>query len=119
MALLRCEDCGGPVSDQATACPKCGRPTGLLDLSDPRVCPNCEQLGIIKSSGVHGVAEITTTIAMTFLFLVPGLLIYFYLSAKPWCEVCHERPPEAEVSNASLWTLTACVIFLAWLYFVA
>jgi hypothetical protein len=26
MALLNCQDCGNPVSDQAPACPKCGRP---------------------------------------------------------------------------------------------
>ncbi len=26
MALLTCPDCRGPVSDQAVACPKCGRP---------------------------------------------------------------------------------------------
>ena len=26
MALLTCPDCNGPVSDQASACPKCGRP---------------------------------------------------------------------------------------------
>lgn len=26
MALLTCPDCKGPVSDQAVACPKCGRP---------------------------------------------------------------------------------------------
>jgi hypothetical protein len=27
MALLRCVDCGGKVSDKATACPSCGCPT--------------------------------------------------------------------------------------------
>ena len=26
MALLKCPDCGNDVSDQATACPSCGRP---------------------------------------------------------------------------------------------
>lgn len=26
MALMRCSDCGNEVSDQAPACPKCGRP---------------------------------------------------------------------------------------------
>lgn len=26
MALLTCPDCSGPVSDNAAACPKCGRP---------------------------------------------------------------------------------------------
>lgn len=28
MALLKCADCGGPVSDKAPACPKCGAPAG-------------------------------------------------------------------------------------------
>src|SRR5690348_3257974 len=26
MALVQCEDCGASVSDQAPACPRCGRP---------------------------------------------------------------------------------------------
>jgi ribosomal protein L40E len=26
MALITCLDCGAPVSDEARACPKCGRP---------------------------------------------------------------------------------------------
>jgi len=28
MALLKCPDCGNDVSDQAPACPHCGRPLG-------------------------------------------------------------------------------------------
>ncbi len=28
MALINCPDCGQPVSDQASACPKCARPLG-------------------------------------------------------------------------------------------
>ncbi len=28
MALLTCPDCGNEISDAATACPRCGRPTG-------------------------------------------------------------------------------------------
>lgn len=27
MALAKCEDCGGPVSENARKCPRCGRPT--------------------------------------------------------------------------------------------
>lgn len=28
MALIKCEDCGKGFSDQAAACPECGRPNG-------------------------------------------------------------------------------------------
>ena len=28
MTLVKCPDCGNPVSAQAPACPKCGRPLG-------------------------------------------------------------------------------------------
>lgn len=27
MALINCQDCGEQISEQADACPKCGRPT--------------------------------------------------------------------------------------------
>lgn len=38
MALVRCPDCGGEVSSQATACPHCGAPiaTVLGDRVDTR-----------------------------------------------------------------------------------
>lgn len=114
MALLTCDDCGGQVSDQATACPSCGKPTGVVDLLDPRACPNCERYGIVTGSGVHGAAEIAATIAMTLLFFIPGLIVYFYLSARPWCEACHTRPPDGSVSPWSLWVLVGLVTFLAY-----
>ncbi len=30
MALIKCKECGQEISDMATACPKCGKPTGLV-----------------------------------------------------------------------------------------
>lgn len=33
MALITCPDCGSQVSDQALACPKCGRPSPPLPLA--------------------------------------------------------------------------------------
>jgi DNA-directed RNA polymerase subunit RPC12/RpoP len=30
MALIKCTECGQEISDMATACPKCGRPTGVV-----------------------------------------------------------------------------------------
>jgi DNA-directed RNA polymerase subunit RPC12/RpoP len=30
MALIKCNECGQEISDKATACPKCGKPTGLV-----------------------------------------------------------------------------------------
>ncbi len=30
MALRKCPDCGGPVSDLANTCPKCGRPANTI-----------------------------------------------------------------------------------------
>ena len=37
MALVKCEDCGGQVSDKATACPNCGAPPPLTDEEKERV----------------------------------------------------------------------------------
>ena len=45
MALVSCSECGGPVSAMATACPKCGHPTGQPsaaasgETADPRRSP--------------------------------------------------------------------------------
>jgi len=36
MALLKCPDCGGNVSDKANACTHCGRPNDFGEL-----CPKC------------------------------------------------------------------------------
>jgi hypothetical protein len=36
MALLKCPDCNGNVSDRAKACPNCGRPNDFGE-----VCPDC------------------------------------------------------------------------------
>ena len=60
MALVTCEDCGHEVSDQAEACPQCGRPprtskTGSYLLTDSDlaaiargedVCANCKKAGV-------------------------------------------------------------------------
>jgi hypothetical protein len=36
MALVRCADCGTEVSDQATACPRCGRPIAATVPASPQ-----------------------------------------------------------------------------------
>lgn len=43
MALITCPDCGSRVSDQAKACPRCGRPIQLSQpFSGARICPICK-----------------------------------------------------------------------------
>jgi hypothetical protein len=43
MALITCTECGGQVSDKASACPKCGHPLRATAPSAPSgpVCPKC------------------------------------------------------------------------------
>ena len=39
MALIKCKECGGSVSDKAKTCPHCGCPVELLP--PPILCPEC------------------------------------------------------------------------------
>ncbi len=42
MALVQCEDCGGQVSEAASACPKCGAPPPRPPLGEwEYLCPEC------------------------------------------------------------------------------
>jgi hypothetical protein len=46
VALLVCPDCGGPVSDAATACPRCGRPSRPVPVAAPlRAPPSGSRVG--------------------------------------------------------------------------
>jgi len=37
MALIKCTECGQEISDMATACPKCGKPTGVKLKTKPKL----------------------------------------------------------------------------------
>lgn len=42
MALISCPDCGSRISDQAKACPRCGRPIqSYRSSSEIKICPDC------------------------------------------------------------------------------
>lgn len=41
MAMIKCPECGNPVSSRATACVKCG-----LSMSDIFVCPECGEVNL-------------------------------------------------------------------------
>lgn len=88
MALIDCQDCGNRVSEAATACPKCGRPVGRSTNS----CPRCREGELVTGTGLHGVLEVLTTIIWTVSTIVIGLVLYFYLSSRPYCPACKRRP---------------------------
>ena len=48
MALFRCSECGGTVSDRAASCPHCGAPTASGG-SEVVVCQHCEGTGVCTS----------------------------------------------------------------------
>src|SRR5258708_6846637 len=86
MALIPCPDCGNDYSDQAAACPKCGRPTAVkATIIDKRGawCPNC-----------HNRNSDRTTQAGCFYYLLVvltlgGALLFYPLLPRIWnCNVC-------------------------------
>ncbi|MCB0078942.1 MAG: hypothetical protein KDD73_16135 [Anaerolineales bacterium] len=99
MALNTCEDCGGPVSDQAKACPACGRPTPVGRREGS--CELCGEGEPKTGTGIHGFLEISTTLVWAVGGIIIGLALFFYLNSKPWCPQCKRRPP-GTVSPLSL-----------------
>jgi DNA-directed RNA polymerase subunit RPC12/RpoP len=91
MPLVTCPDCGTEVSDQAPACPKCGRPAALkkeekkLDKGGAW-CPHC---GNRDSRRIRRVGcFFWVLVACTFGL---ALLLYPLLSQSWRCWICdHE-----------------------------
>lgn len=52
MALIECPECGGKVSDKATACIHCGYPLHKLEeqVQQIQYCPYCGKLNSIEST---------------------------------------------------------------------
>ena len=51
MALKKCPDCAGSVSDQASACPHCGRPM-FINKTRETTCEHCKGTGLCKNEGI-------------------------------------------------------------------
>lgn len=107
MALISCEDCGKRVSDAAASCPDCGRPIS----TDGGDCSRCGEGTVITGSGLHGPLEIIATVVWAMATLIIGLVLYFYLSSRPWCPACRKRPT-GTVSPVSLVFLILTGLFV-------
>src|SRR5687768_2500191 len=75
MALLTCGDCGGPVSDLASACPRCGRPNATkvpaMDAPGSHSPPRSPGSPLLESADAKGGASFdVSTIAASGLFVL-------------------------------------------------
>jgi hypothetical protein len=69
MALIKCPDCGNEMSDQAPACPKCGRPkqVAAIGVSAPAVAQAGNDWSV--NSIVSGVIQLGIAAWLQFSFL--------------------------------------------------
>ncbi|WP_292212069.1 hypothetical protein [Butyrivibrio sp.] len=97
MALIKCYECGGLVSDQAVACPKCGAPVKNSDAHvDSNTVDVAKQCGSISGSETHAElkakgthdkknTKIRTVILIAILAVVilgGGMLLLLQLTSK-------------------------------------
>jgi predicted RNA-binding Zn-ribbon protein involved in translation (DUF1610 family) len=83
MPLVTCPDCGTEVSDQAPACPKCGRPTAKKVNKSGAWCPNCGNRDSYRFRRVG--CFFWVLVVLTFGL---ALLLWPILSQSWRCEVC-------------------------------
>ena len=77
MALITCPDCKNSVSDQAPACPKCGRPikvafTAPAAESRPSIITATKREGLFLQSMNVGCMLILAFFALVFFVAVSG-----------------------------------------------
>jgi hypothetical protein len=91
MALIQCPDCQAQVSDQAPACPKCGRPIAKIPATPsfkgpPHECSHCggplKEGKEAKSEGTGCIVVILGLVLTPVLIGIPILLYGFHLMGK-------------------------------------
>lgn len=71
VALIKCEECGQEVSDQAFACPKCGYPIKKIEEVPPILSENVKQtITIIKEKGFWSTGRLTIGVVSILLFVL-------------------------------------------------
>ena len=76
MALIKCPECGGTVSDTAKSCPHCGAP-----IDTAFRCPKCGSTSVSKISGVSKAAS----------FAAFGVLSAKKLTSQYKCNNCGNK----------------------------
>ncbi len=88
MALQKCDECGGPVSSKATACPKCGAPRASH--------ADSLQLPLPKGGTIAG--QMATVIAVIVFFV---WLTIFLMNDKPSPPIAIMREVAQQAATAS------------------
>ena len=91
MALMKCVDCGGPVSSAAPACPHCGLPrTGAMGSGVVTIQATAKRWKVIEFAGVGlclvglAVVALTHTVAPGLWVVGVGLAIGFAGAVGAW-----------------------------------
>lgn len=93
MALLLCPDCEHQVSDQAPACPKCGRPMPQMAKQVVRlprrgfICQDCGEVGFPQRVAP---GSFLIEVVLWCFFIVPGLIYTLWRSSnrRAGCPKC-------------------------------
>ena len=70
MALIKCPDCGKEFSDQAPACPNCGRPNNNMNISMPHSTPSINKETKNKEKSYKTARLVIGIISIVLFFLV-------------------------------------------------
>jgi DNA-directed RNA polymerase subunit RPC12/RpoP len=93
MALIACPDCGTQVSDQAPACPKCGRPGNPNAAAKSETgawCPHCGHRDSRRGVSIGWFAAIIYGIFVLSTMGV-GLIFFPFLPRSYRCNRCQHE----------------------------
>jgi len=101
MTLIKCQDCGRGISDQAKTCPNCGRPVTQEYYHEKlEICPNC-RITIPAGSSVCPKCTNVKGRVPTFILLLVGLVV-IVLVAFPGIVSCPKNTTPASNSKHAI-----------------
>lgn len=135
MALIKCPDCGKEFSDQAVACPNCGRPNrtkfckfcGSVIDQDCVVCPKCgKQIEQLNSSAsapsnivINNNASSSASASASNVYAAP---VQIGRAKNKWVSlllciftVCGHKFYEGKIGMGILYLLTGGLFGIGWI----
>lgn len=94
MPLINCTECGKEISDQAAACPHCGKPMSVPDpepkmrINGDRKCLKCGYVGQMETWQRNNIAPQFIALILLMFYVIPGLIFIAWAWGKYKCPKC-------------------------------